>query len=112
MAPPPDPAALAAHQRLFVAADNGDVPAFKALLTPASVALLDQHLRALERLDRPPGVRSLRWKDLLRMHAELPAAARDRAPYPLVDGKLNIAGHPDAPFFSAVRDSVREVAGE
>ena len=38
MAPPPDPAALAAHQRLFVAADNGDVPAFKALLTPASVA--------------------------------------------------------------------------
>ena len=97
---PPDPQALALHAELFAAADKGDVVAFRTLLTPRSVGLLDGFFRAAEGLEGSPDARAL-WKELLTHHAELSSAARARAPYPVVDGKLNLAGHADAGFFEA-----------
>ena len=102
-APAPTPESLALHVRLFAAAERSDVPAFKAVLTRASVALLDGHIEVMRALSRPRWERPFGWREILRLHAALPEAAKRRAGYPAVreDGilKLDIAGHPDAGLF-------------
>ena len=101
---PPDPEAIALHAKLFAAAEQGDTGAFRALLTPRSIELLDRFFRAARELDAPPGVR-VSWEALLAHHAELPPAARARAPYPVVEGKLDLGGHADAGFFEAAGEA-------
>ncbi len=103
---PIDPKAAALHAKLFAAADRGQVEAFKAVLTSASIALFETHFKAVARLQRPEGEAPFGWKDVMAMHAELSPEARKKAPYPAVrdDGalRLDVAAHADARFFEAV----------
>ena len=101
-APPPDPHALALHARLFAAADGGDVAAFKALLTPRSVQLVDGLIARMAAMPRPKGEAAFEWASVLRLHAKLPADARLRAPYPVAAEHLDLAAHPDARFFTEI----------
>lgn len=111
---PADPRAAALYDKLFAAADAGDIEAFRRVLTRSSIALCDTHLEKVAKLPRPEGVSALGWADLLRFHADLPAAARERTPYPVVmdDGapRLDLAAHRDARFFEAVAAGIDRVA--
>ena len=101
-APPPDPQASALHAKLFEAADRGDVAAFQAMLTPRSVSLLDTVMTRMAAMPRPSGEPAFGWRELLRYHAALPAAARRRAPYPADGDRLDLAAHPDARLFTEI----------
>lgn len=98
--PPPEPHVAALHVKLFDAADRGDVDAFQALLTPQSVSLLDAVIARMAAMPRPAQEPVFGWKDVLRFHASLTAAARQRAPYPAQGDRLDLAAHPDARLFT------------
>lgn len=98
------------HVRLFGAADAGDVSAFRAVLSRSSEALMQTHFEAMAQLPRPAGHPPFGWRDILRQHAALPASARTRAPYPVIqeggEARLDLAGHADAAFFAAAAAAI------
>ena len=100
---PPSAEAVSLHERLFAAADKGDVDGFKATLTPESVEMLDRWFELQQRKLES----NASWADFLKLHADLPAQARKRAPYPVDGGKLDLASHPDGRFFE---DATQQLA--
>ena len=101
-----DAESLAVHQSLFVAAERGDVAAFRATLSVRSLGLLDAFFAAAARRSPFPTEPPLDWAAYLAIHTELPAEARTRCPYVLVleEGgpRLDLAGHVDARFYAEV----------
>ena len=66
---PPSAEAVSLHERLFAAADKGDVDGFKATLTPESVEMLDRWFELQQRKLES----NASWADFLKLHADLPA---------------------------------------